>query len=131
MPKPRRQERCPVCKGTKFIDAVDNFANHYKACATCKFSAGETQEIGRGVWVPLTETRPPIDEPLLVWCRADVYGTGEIHQHPQSYIARLSWHGEWQCLDEGTHWNWHRILFDQSTGECLITHWMHLPGPPG
>lgn len=83
-------------------------------------------EIGENAWVLITEVRPPIDEPLLVWCRTDVNIIGQIHRHAQHYIAKFTRNGEWQLQNDSGYWNWSRLLFKE-TGECLVTHWRYLP----
>lgn len=36
----RRQRKCPICGGTEFEPAIDNFDESYSGCVRCAFKAG-------------------------------------------------------------------------------------------
>lgn len=74
-------------------------------------------------WQELSGTEGAIDQPVLVWCRADAY------TEPQMHVAKFN-RGEWQLQDEHGSWLWSGRLYSAFDGECLITHWMKLPNPP-
>jgi hypothetical protein len=80
-------------------------------------------------WIALADSIPPINKPILVWCREDLYPNGQIHEHAQAHVVRLNKVGAWEIRGEGIGWVRGKVLFSMR-GQCLITHWMRIPEKP-